>query len=183
MDECCKNTSGAMATALGCDAAVLEEVCKAADIDVANYNNPGQIVISGEKEKVKTAVAELKGRGYRKVIELQVAGAFHSRLMAPAGQALAGVLAAVRDYAVAVSKPCLFGDDVYCLEDLCHVHAVFGANCVGRRNVCARDNEDMHGCLGIDIRKGKAVFVLVYHRGGNFSRNYFTENAVHIENS
>ena len=93
MDECCKNTSGAMATALGCDAAVLEEVCKAADIDVANYNNPGQIVISGEKEKVKTAVAELKGRGYRKVIELQVAGAFHSRLMAPAGQALAGVLA------------------------------------------------------------------------------------------
>ena len=93
MDECCKNTSGAMATALGCDAAILEEVCKAADIDVANYNNPGQIVISGEKEKVKAAVAELKGRGYRKVIELQVAGAFHSRLMAPAGQALAGVLA------------------------------------------------------------------------------------------
>ena len=42
---------------------------------------------------MKTAVAELKGRGYRKVIELQVAGAFHSKLMAPAGAALADVLA------------------------------------------------------------------------------------------
>ena len=93
MDECCRNTSGAMATALGCDAAVLEEVCAAAGVDVANYNSPGQIVISGEKEKVKNAVAELKGKGYRKVIELQVAGAFHSKLMAPAGVALAGVLA------------------------------------------------------------------------------------------
>lgn len=92
MDECCRNTKGGMATALGCEAAVLEEVCAAADIDVANYNSPGQIVISGEQEKVKNAVAELKGRGYRKVIELQVAGAFHSRLMAPAGAALASVL-------------------------------------------------------------------------------------------
>ena len=93
MDECCRNTSGAMATALGCDAAVIEEVCAALGVDVANYNSPGQIVISGEKEKVKAAVAELKGRGYRKVIELQVAGAFHSKLMAPAGAALADVLA------------------------------------------------------------------------------------------
>ena len=92
MDECCRSTSGAMATALGCDAAVLEEVCAAAGVDVANYNSPGQIVISGEKEKVKNAVAELKGKGYRKVIELQVAGAFHSKLMAPAGAALATVL-------------------------------------------------------------------------------------------
>jgi [acyl-carrier-protein] S-malonyltransferase len=93
MDECCRNTSGAMATALGCDAAVIEEVCAALGVDVANYNSPGQIVISGEKEKVKAAVAELKAKGYRKVIELQVAGAFHSKLMAPAGNALADVLA------------------------------------------------------------------------------------------
>lgn len=93
MDECCRATDGGMATALGCDAAVIEEVCAAAGIDVANYNSPGQIVISGEKEKVKAAVAELKGRGYRKVIELQVAGAFHSKLMAPAGTGLAEVLA------------------------------------------------------------------------------------------
>ena len=92
MDECCRNTAGAMATALGCEAAVIEEVCAAAGVDVANYNSPGQIVISGEKEKVKNAVAELKGKGYRKVIELQVAGAFHSRLMAPAGAGLAEIL-------------------------------------------------------------------------------------------
>ena len=92
MDECCRNSSGGMATALGCDAAVIEEVCAAAGVDVANYNSPGQIVISGEKAKVQSAAAELKARGYRKVIELQVAGAFHSKLMAPAGEALAGVL-------------------------------------------------------------------------------------------
>ena len=92
MDECCNSTSGGMDTALGCEAAVIEEVCAAAGVDVANYNSPGQIVISGDKEKVKAAVAELKGRGYRKVIELQVAGAFHSKLMAPAGAALATVL-------------------------------------------------------------------------------------------
>lgn len=92
MDDCCTRTSGGMATALGCEAAVIEEVCAAAGVDVANYNSPGQIVVSGEKDKVKNVVTELKGRGYRKVIELQVAGAFHSRLMAPAGEALAEVL-------------------------------------------------------------------------------------------
>ena len=63
-------------------------------IDVANYNSPGQIVISGEKSKLAAAVDELKARGMRKVIVLNVAGAFHSRLMAAAGEALKPVLEA-----------------------------------------------------------------------------------------
>ena len=70
------------------------EVCAACGIDVANFNSPGQIVISGEKEKLAEAVEELKNRGMRKVIVLNVAGAFHSRLMAPAGEALKPVLEA-----------------------------------------------------------------------------------------
>ena len=92
MDEACRKTNGAMASVLGGDPAVIAEVCKAVDIDVANYNCPGQIVISGAKEKVESAVAMLKEKGLRKVIMLNVAGAFHSRLMQSAGEGLAKVL-------------------------------------------------------------------------------------------
>lgn len=95
MDEACRSTSGGMASVLGGDVAVIREVCAAGGIDVANYNNPGQIVISGEKELLGKAVEELKARGMRKVIVLNVAGAFHSRLMATAGEALKPVLEAV----------------------------------------------------------------------------------------
>ena len=93
MDEACRRTNGAMASVLGGDPGVIAEVCSQIDIDVANYNCPGQIVISGEKTKVDAAVAELKNRGMRKVIVLNVAGAFHSRLMREAGEKLAAVLA------------------------------------------------------------------------------------------
>lgn len=92
MDEACRKTNGAMASVLGGDPAVIAEVCKTVDIDVANYNCPGQIVISGAKEKVESAVAMLKEKGLRKVIMLNVAGAFHSRLMQSAGEELAKVL-------------------------------------------------------------------------------------------
>ena len=92
MDEACSAAPGGMASVLGGDLAVIEEVAKLCDIDVANYNSPGQTVISGAKEKVAAAVDELKSRGLRKVIVLNVAGAFHSRLMAPAGEKLAGEL-------------------------------------------------------------------------------------------
>ncbi|WP_294507289.1 ACP S-malonyltransferase [uncultured Victivallis sp.] len=94
MDRACRSTSGGMASVLSGDPDVIREVCAACGIDVANYNSPGQIVISGEKEKLAKAVEELKNRGMRKVVVLNVAGAFHSRLMAPAGEALKPVLEA-----------------------------------------------------------------------------------------
>jgi [acyl-carrier-protein] S-malonyltransferase len=93
MDIACKNTNGGMASVLGGDAEVIKEVCAACDIDVANFNSPGQIVISGEKSKLENAVAMLKEKGMKKVIVLNVAGAFHSRLMAEAGVGLKSVLA------------------------------------------------------------------------------------------
>lgn len=96
MDEACKANPGTMASVLGGDRAVIEEVAAACGIDVANYNSPAQIVISGNKEGVGKAVEELKARGMKKVIPLNVAGAFHSRLMADAGKQLAGVLAEVK---------------------------------------------------------------------------------------
>ena len=94
MDRACRSTSGGMASVLSGDPEVIREVCAACGIDVANYNSPGQIVISGEKKKLEKAVEELKNRGMRKVVVLNVAGAFHSRLMAPAGEALKPVLEA-----------------------------------------------------------------------------------------
>ena len=92
MDEACRNNPGTMASVLGGDAAVIAEVAAKCDIDVANYNSPGQIVISGTVDGVAKAVAELKALGMRKVIPLNVAGAFHSRLMADAGVKLAAAL-------------------------------------------------------------------------------------------
>ncbi len=92
MDKCCSKTNGTMASVLGGDVEIIREVCAECNIDVANYNNPGQIVISGEKEQVVAAVAALKERGMRKVILLNVAGAFHSRLMKEAGDAMVEVL-------------------------------------------------------------------------------------------
>ncbi len=93
MDIACKETNGGMASVLGGDLDIIKEVCEQCDIDVANYNCPGQIVISGDKDKVTTAVDELKERGLKRVIPLTVAGAFHSRLMADAGKGFAEVLA------------------------------------------------------------------------------------------
>jgi [acyl-carrier-protein] S-malonyltransferase len=92
MDEACKSTNGGMASVLGGELDVIKEVCEECDIDVANYNCPGQIVISGEKEKVDAAVVTLKEKGFRRVIPLSVAGAYHSRLMATAGEQLKSVL-------------------------------------------------------------------------------------------
>ncbi len=93
MDEACKSTTGGMASVLGGDNDVIAEVCAEAGVDVANYNCPGQTVISGEKDKVAQAVEMLNAKGLRKVIPLTVAGAFHSRLMASAGEKLASVIA------------------------------------------------------------------------------------------
>ena len=93
MDHACRETSGGMASVLGGDRDIIEKVCAECDIDVANYNSPGQIVISGEKQKLAAAVDSLKAHGMRKVLVLNVAGAFHSRLMASAGEGLKKELA------------------------------------------------------------------------------------------
>ncbi len=92
MDQCCRAAEGGMASVLGMAPEVIAEVCAECGIDVANYNCPGQIVISGPKALVADAAAKLKEKGARRVIPLNVAGAFHSRMMKEAGDALAPVL-------------------------------------------------------------------------------------------
>jgi len=95
MQEACEATRGSMASIIGMDDAALEEVCRQADVDIANLNCPGQTVISGEKEKIAKAIELARAHGAKRAIPLQVAGAYHSRLMHSAQTKLATVLANV----------------------------------------------------------------------------------------
>ena len=92
MQEACEETHGSMAAIIGADEKIVRELATAADVDVANFNAPGQIVISGEKENMIKALSLAKGHGARRAIELPVAGAFHSRLMLSARDELRLVL-------------------------------------------------------------------------------------------
>ena len=92
MQLACEQSSGAMAAIIGEDRAKVQEFCREFDIEAANFNGPGQIIVSGEKSKVAAAVAAGKERGFKKVIPLNVAGAYHSRLMEPARAAFAAFL-------------------------------------------------------------------------------------------
>jgi [acyl-carrier-protein] S-malonyltransferase len=92
MQEACEATRGGMAAMIGAEENVVRDLAAATDVDVANINSPGQIVISGEAGKVAMAVGMAKDYGVRKAVELTVAGAFHSRLMQPAYERLGEVL-------------------------------------------------------------------------------------------
>ncbi len=95
MQEACDSTQGGMASIINLDDAILVEVCREADVDIANLNCPGQTVISGAKDKIAKAVELAKARGAKRAIPLPVAGAYHSRLMAGAQQKVAGELASL----------------------------------------------------------------------------------------
>ena len=92
MDEACAATSGAMAAMIGADENAVRALAADADVDVANINAPGQIVISGEKAKVEIAVGLAKEHGIRRATLLNVAGAYHSRLMESAYEKLGAAL-------------------------------------------------------------------------------------------
>lgn len=92
MDEACAATNGAMAAMIGADESAVRALAADADVDVANINAPGQIVISGEKAKVEIAVGLAREHGIRRAMLLNVAGAYHSRLMESAYQKLGAVL-------------------------------------------------------------------------------------------
>ena len=92
MQEACEATRGGMAAMIGAEENVIRDLAAAADVDVANINSPGQIVVSGEASKIAVAVGMAKDYGIRKAVELKVAGAFHSRLMQPAYERLGEVL-------------------------------------------------------------------------------------------
>lgn len=81
MQEACEQTSGGMAAMIGADESTVRTLASETDVDVANLNSPGQIVVSGETSKVALAVSLAKEHGIRIAKMLNVAGAYHSRLM------------------------------------------------------------------------------------------------------
>ena len=84
MQAACEQSSGSMAAVIGESRETVGSLCAEFGIEAANFNAPGQIIISGEKDKVAAAVEAAKAKGIKKVIPLNVAGAYHSRLMEPA---------------------------------------------------------------------------------------------------
>ncbi|HVN58596.1 MAG TPA: ACP S-malonyltransferase [Bacteroidales bacterium] len=86
MQKACELRPSTMAAVLGMEDAIVEEVCAsiAETVVPANYNSPGQIVISGSNEGIDLAIEALKQKGARKTIKLAVGGAFHSPVMEPA---------------------------------------------------------------------------------------------------
>ena len=83
MQKCCENQPGGMAAILGLEDETIEQVCEGVDgvVVAANYNCPGQLVISGADEAVDAACVKLKEAGARRALRLPVGGAFHSPLM------------------------------------------------------------------------------------------------------
>jgi [acyl-carrier-protein] S-malonyltransferase len=93
MQACAEQRGGTMAAVIGLDTEVLEEACSAqSDVWFANYNSPGQLVISGAVDAVRAAGELAMAEGAKRVLPLPVSGAFHTPLMAGAAEALAEAL-------------------------------------------------------------------------------------------
>ena len=90
MQKCCEAVPGTMAAIIGLPDEKVEEICEAVDgvVVAANYNCPGQLVISGEKEAINAACEKMKEAGAKRALPLPVSGAFHSPLMQPAKEEL-----------------------------------------------------------------------------------------------
>ncbi|WP_282159507.1 ACP S-malonyltransferase [Ulvibacterium marinum] len=94
MQKACELKPGTMAVVLGLDDATVEKACAEISgvVVPANYNCPGQLVISGEVDAINEACIQLKEAGARRAMALPVGGAFHSPLMEPAGEELAAAI-------------------------------------------------------------------------------------------
>lgn len=112
---------GTMAAVLGSDFETVQSTCREVpgEVGPANINSPGQIVISGEIEAVRATMLLLKERGAKRVVELNVSGAFHSPLMAPAADGLRAALAEIElndarfpVYANASAEPVMAAEDI-----------------------------------------------------------------------
>jgi len=148
MNQACERTSGAMAAVLGLDAKDVEKALQGwSDVWIANYNCPGQIVISGTKDGVQKAALPLKAIGAKRVLPLTVHGAFHSGLMQSAQDGLAPFITAIpiRESKVGfvMNVP---GDFVHCTEEI-------------RRNLTAQVTHSVRWDQGIRSMVGIELFL------------------------
>jgi [acyl-carrier-protein] S-malonyltransferase len=112
MEEACLATKGSMAAMIGGDEDAVRKLAADSDVDVANYNAPGQIVLSGSEAGIDAAVANAKEAGVRRALKLNVAGAYHSRLMRSAQEKLAAELATAAIGVPEIPVVCNFGATV-----------------------------------------------------------------------
>lgn len=94
MQKSCEKTNGTMAAILGLENKIIEDICQETNgiVVAANYNCPGQVVISGEVDAVKNACEKLSSAGARRALVLPVGGAFHSELMIDAKKELSSAI-------------------------------------------------------------------------------------------
>jgi [acyl-carrier-protein] S-malonyltransferase len=95
MQLACEKSVGSMAAIIGEERSRIAGLCAEFGIEPANFNAPGQIIVSGDKARVDALVATAKDKGLKRVMALNVAGAYHSRLMEPARSGFAAYLADV----------------------------------------------------------------------------------------
>jgi [acyl-carrier-protein] S-malonyltransferase len=112
MEQACQATEGSMAALIGGEESQVRALAAAVDVDVANLNAPGQIVLSGSVAGIDAVIAQAKDFGIRRAIKLNVAGAYHSRLMQSAQDQLAAELATVSIQSPALPVVCNFGASV-----------------------------------------------------------------------
>lgn len=99
MQKACEITDGTMAAVLGMEDADVEKICQSIENEIvvaANYNTPGQLVISGSRKGIELAAEKLSAAGAKRVLVLAVGGAFHSPLMQPAQDELAQAITAAK---------------------------------------------------------------------------------------
>lgn len=99
MQKACELVDSTMAAVLGMEDAIVEQICDSIQDEIvvaANYNSPGQLVISGSRKGIEMAVEKLSAAGAKRVVVLQVGGAFHSPLMQPAQDELEEAISAAR---------------------------------------------------------------------------------------
>lgn len=129
MHEAGQQSPGAMAAVMGLDEDVLTAICQDTATVIANYNTPGQLVISGMKDDVLKASEQAQAAGASRVVPLNVSGAFHSPLMKPAQEGLTEIIASLefRDPEIPVlanttALPLLKGDQVKTelIDQLCN---------------------------------------------------------------
>jgi len=112
MEEACLATQGSMAALIGGEEEQVRALAAACDVDVANLNAPGQIVLSGSVAGIDAAVEKAKEFGIRRAIKLNVAGAYHSRLMQSAQDKLAAELQGAAIQSPAIPVVCNYGASV-----------------------------------------------------------------------
>ncbi len=157
MEEACQAAPSTMAAMIGGSDAAVQALAAACDIDVANYNCPGQTVVSGSVEGVDKAVAGAKAAGFKLAKKLNVAGAYHSRYMKSAQEKLLPELAAVPMQTPGIPVYCNFeARPVTGADD---VRAMLGAQVCGsvRWAAIMKELTDKGERLFIEMGPGKTL--------------------------